>query len=157
MIENDSAVIFGAIGMDEINDDPPNTLATLDAAQRDGRLWVACDHDDVPVAFALVITVDGLPHIQELDVLQRFQRRGIGGRLVGRVAEEAREAGAPAVTLSTFSHVPWNGPYYARLGFRVLTPAEQTPGLRAIAAEEAGAGLDIRRRVSMRLDIGTPG
>lgn len=154
MIENDSAVIFAAIGMAEIEDDPPNSLATLGAAQQAGNLWVACDDDDVPVAFALVLTVDGLPHIQELDVMHRFQRRGIGAGLVARIAGEARAAGAPAVTLTTFSDVPWNGPYYARLGFRTLMPEELTPGLRAIFREEQEAGLDMDRRSAMRLELG---
>ena len=156
MIENDSAVIFGAIGMAEIDDDPPNTLATLAAAQQAGNLWVACDDDGVPVAFALVLAVDGLPHIQELDVMHRFQRRGIGARLVARIAHEARAAGAPAVTLTTFSDVPWNGPYYTRLGFRRLGLEELTPGLRAILNEEEEAGLDMDRRSAMRLEIGAP-
>ena len=43
----------------------------------------------------------------------------------------------PAVTLTTFRDVPWNAPYYERLGFRTLAADEITPGLAAIRAHEA--------------------
>jgi hypothetical protein len=45
--------------------------------------------------------------------------------------------------------VPWNGPYYERLGFRVMRPDEETEGLRAIRERERRSGLDARPRVRM--------
>jgi hypothetical protein len=54
----------------------------------------------------------------------------------------------PALTLSTFRNVAFNGPYYARLGFREL--AELTPGLVEIQREETAMGLDPAERVFMR-------
>ncbi|MGC3003056.1 GNAT family N-acetyltransferase, partial [Streptomyces sp. G35A] len=58
-----------------------------------------------------------------------------------------------ADVLTTFAEVPWNAPYYARLGFRPLTGPDLTPGLRRIRAEELGHGLDRWPRVCMRLDV----
>jgi hypothetical protein len=49
--------------------------------------------------------------------------------------------------------VPWNAPYYARLGFRILDDAEVTPGLRAIRQREAEICLDRWPRVCMRRDV----
>lgn len=49
--------------------------------------------------------------------------------------------------------MPWNAPYYARLGFRVLTDSELTDGLRKIRAEEAEHGLDRWPRVCLRRDV----
>lgn len=46
--------------------------------------------------------------------------------------------------------MPWNAPYYARLGFTVVT--DLTPGLLAIRAREAALGLDAWPRVVMRRD-----
>lgn len=156
LIENDAAGIFEAINMSEIDDDSPSDIATLDEASRDGRLWLACDDDDVPVGFAYTHTVDDCPHIQELAVLRAWQRRGIGARLIEAIARAARQAGAEAVTLTTFGDVPWNGPYYARLGFRTLSEDELSAALREILAEEKALGLDVTRRIAMRLDLCAP-
>ncbi|WP_158307279.1 hypothetical protein [Kribbella flavida] len=46
--------------------------------------------------------------------------------------------------------MPWNGPYYARLGFRDLSEQEFTPGLLAIRAGETKLGLDPAARVFLR-------
>lgn len=58
------------------------------------------------------------------------------------IARWARRRGLPAVTLITFRDVPWNCPYYERLGFRVVEQKRLTPGLRALVAREAKLGLD---------------
>jgi len=125
----------------------------LDEASRDGRLWVACDSNDVPVGFAYTRSIDDCPHIQELAVLHACQRRGIGARLIEAIAGAARRTGAEAVTLTTFGDVPWNGPYYGRLGFRTLAANELSAALRKVFAEEETLGLDVSRRVAMRLDL----
>ena len=44
--------------------------------------------------------------------------------------------------------MPWNAPYYARLGFAQV--GELTPGMAAIRAEHLARGLDERARVFMR-------
>ena len=58
------------------------------------------------------------------------------------------------VTLTTFRGVPWNMPFYARLGFEELPRAEWPPPLRAIVADEAARGLDPERRVVMIRTLG---
>jgi N-acetylglutamate synthase-like GNAT family acetyltransferase len=74
----------------------------------------------------------------------------VGRALLAHAADHAREEGLTALTLTTFTEVPWNAPYYARLGFRPLPEADLTPGLREILATEAAHGLDRRPRVCMR-------
>lgn len=51
------------------------------------------------------------------------------------------------LTLTTFAHIPWDAPYYARLGFETISPDQLTPGLREIRRHEASAGLDAWPRV----------
>lgn len=46
------------------------------------------------------------------------------------------------LTLTTFAYVPWNAPYYARLGFEIIPPDHVAPGLRDVRQHEASAGLD---------------
>lgn len=61
--------------------------------------------------------------------------------------------GLPALTLSTFRTVPWNAPYYRRLGFREVEAAQITAGLRAVLDAEVAFGLDPSTRVCMRRSV----
>ncbi len=122
----------------------------LREAQADGRLWVALA-DDAPVGFALVeMLADDLPHLEEIDVHPEHGRRGVGAALVRTVCEWLSRSGHAELTLTTFRAVPWNMPFYARLGFEEVPPGEVRPELAAAVREEAARGLDPRSRVTMR-------
>ena len=73
-------------------------------------------------------------------------RRGLGSELLEAVCAWGRAAGLPAVTLSTFRDVPWNGPFYQQRGFRETAPATlSTAHVRLVAAEaERGLRTDLR-------------
>lgn len=122
----------------------------LEDARRRGHLWVALSND-VPVGFAHVRLVEpGAAHLEELDVHPDHGRRGVGRRLVMAVCEWAAVAGYREVTLATFRDVPWNMPFYARLGFEVVPSGELSPALISVVRDEARRGLDPARRVVMR-------
>jgi GNAT superfamily N-acetyltransferase len=105
-----------------------------------------------PVGFACVEIVDGLAHIWQLSVLPSKGRQGRGRALVKAVCDWAQLRGLPAVTLTTFRDVPWNAPFYARLGFRVIEAL--SPGLQAIRDHERDIGDDaFGSRVTMRIDL----
>ncbi len=129
---------------------PPGALA---AALARGQVWVAAASDGRPVGFAYADLLDDGVHLEELDVLPAWGRRGIGQALVAAVVADARGRGLPAVTLTTFRDVPWNAPWYARLGFRILDPATLPPGLAALVAHEDARGLPRALRVAMRRDV----
>ena len=59
-----------------------------------------------------------------------------------------------AVTLTTFSDIAWNGPFYRRNGFEDLQEEELTEGLRAVLDAERAAGLPMTRRGAMRRRMG---
>lgn len=73
--------------------------------------------------------------------------------MLTRLADHAACDGVPALTLTTFTDVPWNAPYYLRCGFRVLDDEEIGPGLREIRRRERAHGLDRWPRVCMRRDL----
>ena len=79
--------------------------------------------------------------------------RGIGSVLVDAVAGWGREQGSAALTLLTFRDVPWNGPYYGRLGFQPVPDDELEPELAALRRHEAELGLDVSIREAMRRPI----
>ena len=88
-------------------------------------------------AYLLVDLVDGAAHIEQVSVHPDHARKGLGGALIEHAASWARARDLDSLTLTTYVAVPWNGPYYERLGFRRRTTDEETPGLRAIREARA--------------------
>lgn len=124
--------------------------ADLEDARRRGQLWVALA-EDVPVGFAHVEVLEaGVAHLEEIDVRPEHGRRGLGTRLVMTVCGWAAINRYSYVTLTTFRDVPWNMPFYARLGFEQIRPAELSPVMQSVIHDETRRGLDPGRRVAMR-------
>ncbi|MFD6892582.1 GNAT family N-acetyltransferase [Streptomyces sp. NPDC059957] len=154
-IERAAGECFRTIGMPEIADDEPLPLEELLGYQRAGLAWVAAEGAGTghPVGYLLADRVDGNLHIEQVSVHPDRAHRRIGRSLLEHLAERARAEGAPALTLTTFTGVPWNAPYYARCGFRTLDESGLGPGLRDIRDREAVHGLDRWPRVCMRRDL----
>ncbi|WP_214416363.1 GNAT family N-acetyltransferase [Sphaerisporangium fuscum] len=152
-IERAAGRPFRDIGMQAIADDEPLSVEALSGYQRAGRAWVKADADDRPVAYLIADVVDGNLHLEQVSVHPSSARRGIGRSLIEHAAAHAKAEGLPALTLITFTRVPWNAPYYERCGFWSLDDAELTPGLRALRRREGTLGLDRWPRVCMRRDL----
>ena len=148
-IEQAAAQLFRDTPQSWIADDEGMALTTLEHWFINGRIWVAVDAADEPVGFAIGRTVDGTAYLHELDVHPAHGRQGVGARLIDTVVTWARENDYPAVTLATCTHIPWNAPYYTRLGFRVLREDELGPGLQEVRAHELEAGWPATERVCM--------
>lgn len=88
-------------------------------------------------------------HIWEIGVLPAHQGKGIGAGLVRACQIDARNSGFRAITLTTFRDVPWNGPFYTRLGFEEVTALDAHPRLAGELANEADNGLPADRRCAM--------
>lgn len=141
-------------GLDLVQDlDDTRSIEELERAQEASRLWVATEPGGQPVGFAMAIEVDGLAHLDELDVHPEHGRRGLGTALVETVCEWAKSAGFKAITLSTFTDVAWNAPFYTRIGFHALAGNELTEGLLQLREAEAEMGLPVAERVMMRLEL----
>lgn len=154
-IERASGECFRAIGMPEIADDEPLPLEELLGYRGAGLAWVAADGagTGTPVGYLIADRVDGNLHVEQVSVHPDSAHRRIGRALLEHLAERATAEGTPALTLTTFTDVPWNAPYYARLGFRALAENGLGPGLRDIRDREALHGLDRWPRVCMRRDL----
>lgn len=119
-----------------------------------GTLWVATlDEEYEPVGLAFTTEIDGLAHLDEIDVHPDAAGQGVGSALLERVVDEARAQGYEAITLSTLEDVPWNAPYYAKRGFRILEADELTPGLLELLHHEAESGFPMHLRVIMRREL----
>jgi N-acetylglutamate synthase-like GNAT family acetyltransferase len=153
-IERAAGRLFAEIGMTDVAEGSVLGVEDHREAMQSGWLWVAVDDADRPVGFALVHPHDGCAHLEEIAVHPDHGGRGLGRELLDAVVAAAREQGLPAVTLSTFREVPWNGPWYRGYGFRELADNELTPTLLAAREHESAEGLDVAARVFMRLDLG---
>jgi GNAT superfamily N-acetyltransferase len=142
--------------MPEIAAHPPTGQSELREGLAAGLLWVALDPALGVVAFALAQRLAGSLHLAELSVLPSHGRRGLGAALVQRVAGAAGELGCSRLTLSTFTRVPWNGPFYERLGFRTIAAADLEPELLSVRRAEAAAGLPVDERAIMSLALEGP-
>jgi ribosomal protein S18 acetylase RimI-like enzyme len=130
-------------------DDQPYHAAGLTRAATEQRAWVAIDDLGAVIGFAVAWVIDGEGHLDELAVIPTHGRRGVGRALIDEVLAWSAAQGLPSVTLITFRDVPWNGPYYEKLGFEAVTAL--TPALQA--ALDHGATWGVPRDVVMRRSL----
>jgi GNAT superfamily N-acetyltransferase len=149
VVEVAAGTLFRDLGMDATADHEPPDAEVLSDYISGGRCWVGVDPDDGPIAYILVDVVDGAAHIEQVSVRPDHAHQRIGAALIDTVAGWAAEKLLTAVTLTTFAAVPWNGPYYRRLGFEPIEPDDLGIGLAARRQHEAERGLDRWPRFAM--------
>ena len=152
-IEDEAGTRFSGLGLIDEEHDVSFPLDDLYRLVGLSQGWVACPDNRPAVGMAIASVREGCVYLEEMDVLPAHGSRGLGGRLLASVCAWAQAHGYPAVTLSTFRDVPWNGPFYRQHGFRDLKPTEWTPGMRVIREAEALQGLRVDARVFMRRDL----
>lgn len=127
--------------------------ADLRDAFNESRIWVAIHQSRQTVGFAMAEVVDRQAYLTEIDVLPAFSRRGTGTRLVRAVLEWARACKFDSLSLITFRHLPWNAPFYEKLGFSMVDSAEHGPELAGLMEEERQVGINMDNRVVMTLKL----
>jgi predicted N-acetyltransferase YhbS len=118
-----------------------------------GQVWVAVDQHDSVVGYAITGEVDDTIYLQQIDVDPEHGQRGLGYALVNTVCTWAQLHGYRVISLSTFRDIPWNAPFYSKLGFRILDESELTIGFQQIRLQELQAGLPISERVIMHCEL----
>jgi ribosomal protein S18 acetylase RimI-like enzyme len=114
-----------------------------------GTEWVALNATQEIVGFLAAQIVGRDLHVWELAVRADSQNRGVGSGLIEMAIRFACERGLDSLTLTTFANVPWNAPWYQRLGF-VVTPTDDR--LATIVQTETERGLHDRCAMRMKLD-----
>ncbi|VVQ35004.1 GNAT family N-acetyltransferase [Pseudomonas fluorescens] len=120
-------------------------------AIEEANVWVA--ESTELAGFLRAVEIDQHLHIEELSVSQAFQGQGIGRRLVSAAIENARQRQLNAVTLTTFRDLPWNAPFYQRMGFVELIPSKTDHQLREALQAEITHGFPADRRCAMTLPL----
>lgn len=149
----DAGSMFRSIGMDAVSDNPPPTVEDIADQIKTGKAWVATSAGDV-IGCILVHVVDGDAHIDQVSTARAHAGRGIGRRLIEQAETWARSVGHQQVTLTTFTEVAWNAPYYRSLGYHSIAEDMLGAELAGVRAEEARLGLDDWGRCTMVRDLG---
>lgn len=148
-IERAAGQAFRSLGMDSVAEDEPLTVEELHAYAAGGRAWVFVDGLDYPVAYLLADVVDGNGHVEQVSVHPDHAHQGLGRELLHAARVWTRGHGMLRQTLCTFRDVPWNAPYYRRLGFEVLDAGSWGQELAHLMEHEAELGLTRWPRVAM--------
>ena len=112
------------------------------------RLWVAVTPSQQIVGFALAQEVDKEGHLREIDVLPDYGRKGIGQALINTIVTWCTKQGYDSLSLTTFRDVPWNRPYYEKLGFQIIQDSDLSGNLKTMIEEERE--ISPHERVPMR-------
>lgn len=152
-VDDDASRLFASVGFD-IGWPPDHPFVVSErarfrtAAER-GLVRIARDPAGVCLGVAVLGTLDGAPYLEQLSVRLAAMRQGTGAALLAVSKAWARDLCGP-LWLTTYAHVPFNGPYYLRHGFHAVPTDEHGPELRAVLAEQRRYLPAPERRVAMR-------
>lgn len=154
-LERAAASRFATIGLERISQGRPTSEAEYREAIAGRRLWVVEKAGGTVVGLAIADRLDGEGYLAEISVHPAHAGHRLAARLIAAVEDWAFGLGCRSLCLTTFREVPWNRPYYERLGFAVLEEAAAGPELRGIRAREQARGVDANGpRVCMVKRIG---
>lgn len=151
-VETAAASIFSVTGYDYLTWENTPMMA-FENAQEHGHLWVIVDQSAEVVGFAMVSIAGQRMHLEEIDIHPDHNRQGLGGGLINFLCDWAKANGLNQVSLSTFREVPWNAPYYTRLGFTIIPKSEWIEEYFKIQKHEAHIGLPVDDRVIMQKSL----
>lgn len=159
-VESAAAARFADIGLEAIARGRPTGEAEYREAAAKGRLWVVEEEGKdgragPVVGLALADRLDGEGFLAEISVHPDHAGQRLSLRLIEAVEAWAAAQGCRSLRLTTFRDVPWNRPYYERLGFRLLDEADAGEQVRAVRDRERARGVDAHGpRVFMIRTIG---
>lgn len=126
-VERAASALYAPYGLAEQLAQIVTPTSTLEAAIDARWAWVGERLDGVGdgLVGSAIATQHGIDvHLDEIDVVPSFARRGLGSALLGAVLEAASSVGARRITLLTVDFVPWTLGFYAHHGFRALARGE---------------------------------
>lgn len=138
--------------MDFAANSAPNAAPDLLAAIQAQLMWVATNDDQVIGFVFAEPCADGL-YVRELSVAAPWQQRGHGSALMTTLIETARARGDKQLVLTTDRSLPWNAPFYRRIGFEIVE-GSAIPGEAQRRLEgQFAAGFDPVHRCAMVMPL----
>jgi GNAT superfamily N-acetyltransferase len=149
-VEHRAGQLFRTIGYDFCADGPNRELEEHRRVIKAGVTYVVTTPTAAIAGFAMFEPMDGDVHLVEIDVDPDHQKRGLARRMIAQGEVWSTAKGFDGLTLTTYRDVPWNAPFYRRLGFVDLEPDASRPGLLDVVRKEAAWGFALRPRITMR-------
>jgi GNAT superfamily N-acetyltransferase len=147
-VEVAAGQLFHAVGKSKVAENVPN-IADLREAVAAERVWVTSIRGEV-AGYITAELIDGNAHVAQVSVVPTYAGRRIGKAMIEFIEAWGQTAGCPATSLTTFRDVPWNAPYYLRLGYQVLDDNRIGPELARTMAHEASLpGIEATLRCAM--------
>lgn len=150
-IDDDAAAIYADAG---IFFDGPAVPAFAEAERKRWKVAVQCglaqvamDPNGRTIGFMTLGYVDGLPYIDQISVVRAWMRKGVGRSLLAEAVAWSEPAGE--LWLTTYAHLPWNAPMYARHGFVIVDDSRCGPELSEVLIEQRAALPCAAQRVAM--------
>jgi GNAT superfamily N-acetyltransferase len=156
-IDDDASSLYPAHGI-ELDFPPEHEFVRaeqarwLRAAER-GRVFVVVDAAEASLGFAALDLVDGEPYLDQLAVRTVAMRRGIGAALLAHAAVWAKAQAGSALWLTTYSHLPFNRPYYERHGYLAVPEENCGPGILHHLVEQRRYLPAPAERIAMRRTV----
>ena len=149
-IEISAAQAFRMINeLSWLADSPPMSIERHSQLIALSTCWVALDAENQPQGFLSSERYGSYLHIYELSVMQSMQGKGTGRRLIEAAKGYARSSRLSFITLTTFTNVPWNAPFYSRVGFQTKATTDLDQRLAGILSEEYRHGFARESRCAM--------
>lgn len=153
-IEHAAAAAFkgrAELGVSTYSLDNVAPVEFIEGRADEGLLFVLT-FEGQPVGFAFGSWAGKDLYLGEVDVHPDHAGKKLGRALVETWVAHGVAHGAARITLSTFTDIPWNRPYYERMGFRMLAAHEWNDWMREDMAGQGAAGLDTSKRCFMVRD-----
>ena len=152
-VDKAASALFEPTGLltpDALADHVPSEVLEVEIPLH--NVFVARNQHDWAVGFALIRPRGTGLYLDQVSVHPDHGKRGLGRALVIRTLAEAEARKLPHVSLSTFRDLPWNGPFYASLGFREMSRGNFEPYM--VEIEEAQKPfMDVTQRCFMRRNV----
>ena len=149
-IDDEASELFAKAGLKlELEKDHPFVVAEKlrwASAIEQGLAHVAVNCQDKPIGFATFSYLDAEPYLDQVAVLLDCMRRGVGTALLNHAI---LWSGSRPLWLTTYSHLPWNKPYYEKHGFVMIKDADCGAGLCAVMQDQRAVLPDPEQRIAM--------
>ncbi|MGD9639269.1 MAG: GNAT family N-acetyltransferase [Alphaproteobacteria bacterium] len=155
-IENEAANLFRSFVAVFDDSLPPAPESYYHSLPQCAEVFIATTQNNNIVGFVVVKTLDSQAYIAEIDVLPDYGHKGIGRKLLERAILWAQNHSYDYITLTTFKNIPFNAPFYRKLGFCEFTPDEKSSDLKKVIQNETeifGDHLKENPRIAMKLNL----
>ncbi len=157
-IDDAAFALYAEVGITvDFDDDHPLLAAEQNAwrgcAAQGGLVFADTKADGARVGFFALSAAEGAGYLEQIAVLPSHMRQGIGSQLTTETIALARRRGHTSILLTTYDHVPWNKPYYERLGFATIPTDQIGPTVQGDLDKQRRYLPMPEHRIAMRLAL----